>query len=295
MPYITVGKENHIDIKIHYEDHGTGKPIVLIHGFPLSGAAWEKQVAVLLKAGHRVVTYDRRGFGLSSQPSIGYNYDTLADDLHTLITQLDLRDVTLVGHSMGTGEITRYLGTFGSKLISRAVLIAPIPPFLLKTKDNQTGVDSSVFEGMKAAIVKDRPAFIAEFFKNFYNTDKNLGTLVSKERIQVDFNLGTSASAIGTLACVSAWLTDFRRDLPKIDIPCLIIQGGADRILPIEATGTILAKLIKARLVKIPDGPHAVAWTHSDLVNKEILNFLSEGALTQSSQIKDDVPLQSEK
>ncbi|MDD4975800.1 MAG: alpha/beta hydrolase [Bacteriovorax sp.] len=279
MPYITVGKENLSEIKIHYEDHGNGSPVVLIHGFPFSGAVWEKQEAVLLKAGHRVVSYDRRGFGQSSQPSIGYNYDTFADDLQQLLMELGLEDVTLVGHSMGTGEIARYLGTFGSKRISRAVFISPIPPFLLKTEDNITGVDGTVFEGIKSAIVDDRPLFIAEFIKNFYHTDKNLGKSVSKEKTILDFNLGTSASAIATLACVSTWLTDFRRDIPKIDIPCLVIHGDADRILPIESTGPLLAKALKARLVTIPDGPHGIPWTHAEIVNKEILEFMREQAV----------------
>lgn len=276
MPYITVGKENLSEIKIHYEDHGKGSPVVLIHGFPFSGAVWEKQEAVLLKAGHRVISYDRRGFGQSSQPSIGYNYDTFADDLQQLLMELGLEDVTLVGHSMGTGEIARYLGMFGSKRISRAVFISPIPPFLLKTEDNTTGVDGTVFEGIKSAIVADRPLFIAEFIKNFYHTDKNLGKSVSKEKTILDFNLGTSASAIATLACVSTWLTDFRRDIPKIDIPCLVIHGDADRILPIESTGPLLAKALKARLVTILDGPHGIPWTHAEIVNKEILEFMSE-------------------
>jgi non-heme chloroperoxidase len=275
MPYITVGEENLKDIQIHYEDHGMGAPVILIHGFPLSGDAWEKQETVLINAGHRVITYDRRGFGLSSHPSIGYNYDTFANDLHQIIIHLNLHDITLVGHSMGTGEITRYLATFGSKLIRRAVFISPIPPFLLKSENNKDGVDVSVFEGIKLAIIRDRPAYIAEFFKNFYNTDENLGTLVSKEKTYADFNLGTSASAIGTYDCVSSWLTDFRLDLPKIDIPCLVIHGDADRILPFETTAEKLAKAIKARLVKIPNGPHAIPWTHADIVNKELLDFIN--------------------
>jgi non-heme chloroperoxidase len=287
MPYINVGKENFSDIKIHYEDHGKGDPIVLIHGFPFSGAAWERQEAVLLKANYRVITYDRRGFGQSSQPSTGYNYDTFADDLQKLILELDLNDVTLVGHSMGTGEIARYLGTFGSKRISRAVFISPIPPFLLKTEDNKSGVDNSVFEGIKSAIVADRPLYIAEFIKNFYNTDVNLGKSVSKEKTFTDFNLGTSASAIATLACVSSWLTDFRLDLPKIDIPCLVIHGDADRILPFESTAPLLAKAIKARLVKIAGGSHGIPWTHAELVNEEILEFMNEQTSRPSEKTKN--------
>lgn len=284
MPYITVGKENSSDIRIHYEDHGKGSPMVLIHGFPFSGTAWEKQEAELLKANHRVITYDRRGFGQSDHPSIGYNYDTFADDLHQLITELDLTDVTLVGHSMGTGEIARYLGTFGSKRISRAVFISPIPPFLLKTNDNTTGVDSSVFEGIKSAIVEDRSEYMLEFIKHFYKTEKGFGKIVSTGKSRSDFNLGTSASAIATLACVSAWLTDFRPDLPKIDIPCLVIQGVDDAILPIESTGLLLAKILKVRLVKIEDGSHGIPWTHADIINKEILDFVNERTSNKKSE-----------
>lgn len=284
MPYITVGKENSSDIKIHYEDHGKGSPVILIHGFPFSGAAWEKQEAELLKTNHRVITYDRRGFGQSSHPSIGYNYDTFADDLHQLIIELNLKDVTLIGHSMGTGEIARYLGTFGSKQISRAIFISPIPPFLLKTEDNPTGVDGSVFDGIKAAIVEDRAEYIAEFIKHFYKTEKGFGKVVSTGKTRTDFHLGTSASAIATLACVSAWLTDFRQDLPKIDIPCLVIHGVDDAILPIEATGELLAKALKARLVKVEDGSHGIPWTHADIINKEIIDFMNERTSNKKSK-----------
>ncbi len=288
MPYITVGSENSSDIKIYYEDHGKGSPVVLIHGFPFSGAAWEKQEATLMKANHRVITYDRRGFGKSSHPSMGYNYDTFADDLQKLITELDLKKVTLIGHSMGTGEIARYLGTFGSKRIARAVFIAPIPPFLLKTEDNETGVDSSVFEDKKSAIVADRPLYIAEFIKQFYKTEKNLGKAVSTEKALLDFNLGTGASAIATLACVSTFVTDFRPDLLKIDIPCLVIQGDADAVLPFESTGRLLAKALNARLVIIPDGPHGIPWTHAEIVNKEILTFISDKPIWQENRVNDE-------
>jgi non-heme chloroperoxidase len=287
MSYITVGSENSSDIKIHYEDHGKGSPVLLIHGFPFSAAAWEKQEAVLLKENYRVISYDRRGFGLSSKPSVGYNYDTFADDLHKLITELDLKDVTLIGHSMGTGEIARYLGTFGSKRISRAIFISPIPPFLLKTNDNVTGVDASVFDSIKSAIVADRPEYIVNFIKQFYKTDKSLGKAVSTGKIHADFNLATSASAIATHDCVSAWLTDFRPDLPKIDIPCLVIQGEADAILPFKSTGELLAKVLKARLVKIEDGSHGIPWTHAEIINNEILEFMNEQTSNSKSKTAD--------
>ncbi len=274
MPYLTVGNENSQDIKLHFRDHGQGEPVVLIHGYPFSGTAWEKQEATLLDAGYRVITYDRRGFGLSSQPSIGYNYDTFADDLQILMTELDLQGVTLVGHSMGTGEITRYLSTFGSKRVSRAVFISPIPPFLLKTDDNPTGVDQKVFDQMKEDIQKDRASFLGGFIKKFYNADKLLEKSVSDEKMRTDFILGSSASPIATYASVSSWLTDFRRDLPKIDVPCLVIQGDADQVLPIKATGALLAKALNVQLVKIEGGAHGIPWTHADQISDEILGFI---------------------
>jgi non-heme chloroperoxidase len=232
MPYVTVGKENSGNIDIYYEDFGAGQPIVLIHGFPLSGHSWEKQVGVLLDKGYRVITYDRRGFGNSSQPSFGYDYDTFAEDLNTLIAKLDLRDVVLVGFSMGTGEVTRYLGKYGSERVSKAVLMAPVPPFLLKTDDNPEGVDRSVFDGIMKSIVEDCPAYLSTFFKDFYNVDVLLGDRISEDAIQMSWNVAAGASAKGTLDCVPSWLTDFRDDLPRIDVPTLIIHGDGDRILP---------------------------------------------------------------
>lgn len=277
MPYVTVGKENSGSIDIYYEDFGAGQPVVLIHGFPLSGHSWEKQVAVLLQAGYRVITYDRRGFGASSQPSFGYDYDTFAADLNTLMTELDLRDVVLVGFSMGTGEVTRYLGKYGSEHVSKAVLMAPVPPFLLKTDDNPEGVDHTVFDGIMKSIVEDRPAYLSAFFKDFYNVDVLLGDRISEDAIRLSWNVAAGASAKGTLDCVPSWLTDFRDDLPRIDVPTLIIQGEADRILPHHSTGARLPKLIKnSRLVVIPDGPHAIIWTHADQVNPSLLDFLKE-------------------
>ncbi|MBE9001102.1 alpha/beta hydrolase [Nostoc sp. LEGE 12447] len=283
MPYVTVGKENSGDIDIYYEDFGAGQPIVLIHGFPLSGHSWEKQVAVLLDKGYRVITYDRRGFGNSSQPSFGYDYDTFAEDLNTLIAKLDLRDVVLVGFSMGTGEVTRYLGKYGSGRVSKAVLMAPVPPFLLKTDDNPEGVDRSVFDGIMKSIVEDRPAYLSAFLKDFYNVDVLLGDSrserlrqrISNDAIQMSWNVAAGASAKGTLDCVPSWLTDFRDDLPRIDVPTLIIHGDGDRILPFESTAKKLPQLIKdSRLVVIPGGPHAINWTHADQVNPVLLDFL---------------------
>ena len=280
MPYITVGKENSGNIDLYYEDHGSGKPIVLIHGYPLSGASWEKQVAVLLAAGHRVITYDRRGFGKSSQPTTGYNYDTFAEDLHKIVTQLELRDFSLVGFSMGGGEVARYMGKYGSKGVSKAVFISAVPPYLLKASDNPEGVDGSVFEGIQKAIVADRYAFFTEFFKNFYNTDLLLGKRVSQSVIQSNWNVAAGASATASLACVATWHEDFRKDLTRIDVPTLVMQGDADRILPIAASGLRTAKLIKgARLAVIKDGPHCITWTHADEVNSELVSFLAERAM----------------
>ena len=279
MPYLTVGKENSGDIQLYYEDHGSGQPVVLIHGYPLSGASSEKQVPVLLEAGYRVITYDRRGFGKSSQPATGYNYDTFAEDLHRLVTQLKLHDFTLVGFSMGGGEVARYLGKYGSKGVSKAVIISGVPPYLLKTADNLSGVEGSVFAGIEKAVAADRNTFLSGFFQNFYNTDQFLGKRVSEQAIQANWNVAAGASAIASLACVATWHTDFREDLARIDVPTLVIQGDADRILPIGATGLRTAKLIKgARQVVVKGGPHCIPWTHAEEVNAELLSFLGETA-----------------
>jgi non-heme chloroperoxidase len=279
MPYVTVGKENSGDIELYYEDHGSGSPIVLIHGYPLSGASWEKQVPVLLAAGHRVITYDRRGFGNSSQPTAGYNYDTFAEDLHKLVTHLQLKDFALVGFSMGGGEVARYLGKYGSKGVSKAVIIAGVPPFLLKTADNPEGVDGSVFEGIQKAVAADRYVFFTGFFKNFFNTDLLLGKRVSEQAVQASWNVAAGCSATASLACVPTWYEDFRKDLSRIDVPTLVFHGDADRILPIGASGQRTASLIKgARLVVIKGGPHAINWTHADELNPELVNFLGKGS-----------------
>jgi non-heme chloroperoxidase len=286
MPYITVGQENSGDIELYYEDHGSGQPVVLIHGYPLSGASWEKQVPVLLDAGYRVITYDRRGFGKSSQPTTGYNYDTFAEDLHTLVTKLKLRDFTLVGFSMGGGEVARYIGKYGSKGVSKAVIISGVPPYLLKAADNPEGVDASVFAGIEKAVVADRYAFFTSFFQNFYNTDLLLGKRVSKETVQASWNIAAGASATASLACVPTWHEDFRQDLARIDVPTLVIQGEADRILPITASGLRTAKLIKgARLMVVKDGPHCITWTHAEEVNAELLSFLGENANRSEKEV----------
>jgi non-heme chloroperoxidase len=275
MPTVTVGQENSADIEIHYEDHGAGQPVVLIHGYPLSGRAWDKQVPALLDAGYRVITYDRRGFGRSSQPVTGYDYDTFAADLNTLLDHLDLRDAVLAGHSMGTGEVTRYLGRYGSGRVAKGVLVAPIPPYLLQTGDNPEGVPLSLFDGFAAAARADTPAWMKGFLENFYNYDTLAGTLVSEQAFQASWNLAVTASAAAAVACIATWATDFRDDLPKIDVPVLVIQGDADQVLPLAKTGQRLPALLKdAHLVVVEGGPHAIPWTHAAQVNTALLGFL---------------------
>ncbi|HEX9245415.1 MAG TPA: alpha/beta hydrolase [bacterium] len=283
MPYINVGKENSGSIDLYYEDHGSGKPVVLIHGYPLSGASWEKQVPGLIASGHRVITYDRRGFGKSSQPTTGYDYDTFAEDLRKLVTTLELREFALVGFSMGGGEVARYLGKYGSQGVRKAVFLSSVPPYLLKAADNPEGVDLSVFQGIEKAVAADRYAFFTDFFKNFYNTDLLLGKRVSDQAVHASWNLAAGASATASVACVRTWYTDFRKDLARIDIPTLVMHGDADRILPITASGLRTAKLIKgARLVVVEGGPHAINWTHADKVNPELLDFLGQEKSAQS-------------
>ena len=278
MNYIHVDKENSGSIDLYYEDHGQGKPVVLIHGWPLSGASWEKQVPVLLDAGFRVITYDRRGFGSSSRPTSGYDYDTLAEDLHKLITRLELRDAALVGFSMGGGEVARYLGSHETERVSKAVFMAAIPPFLLKTADNPAGVDGSVFDGIKKAIATDRPAFLSGFFSNFYNVDILKGKRISDEAVRLSWNIAAGASPKGTLDCVQAWLTDFRKDLSRIHVPTLVVHGDADRILPLAATAKLTHEAVKgSRLVVVKGGPHGLNWTHAEEVNRELLAFLGKG------------------
>ena len=219
MPTVTVGQENNADIEIYYEDHGAGRPVVLIHGYPLSGRAWDKQVLALLDAGYRVITYDRRGFGKSSQPATGYDYDTFAADLNTLLEHLDLDDAVLVGHSMGTGEVTRYLSRYGSARVAKGVLIGAIPPYLLQAGDNPEGVPQGLFDGFAEAARSDTPAWMKGFLENFYNRDTLGGTLVSDQAFQASWNLAVTASATAAVACIGTWATDFRDDLPKIDVP----------------------------------------------------------------------------
>ena len=284
MPYVNVGKENSGAIDLYYEDHGSGDPVILIHGYPLSGSSWEKQIPGLLATGHRVITYDRRGFGRSSQPTTGYNYDTFAADLHALVTHLNLRSVALVGFSMGGGEVARYIGKYGTKGVSKAVFISSVPPYLLKTPDNPEGVEGAVFDGIEKAVAADRYAFFTEFFKNFYNADVLLGKRVSEQTLQASWNIAASASATASFACVPAWHEDFREDLKRVNVPTLVLHGDADRIVPFAASGQRTAKLVeKARLVIMKDGPHCISWTHAEEVNAELMKFLGKGAISSAA------------
>jgi len=277
MPRITVGTENDAPIEIHYEDHGSGKPVVLIHGYPLNGNSWERQERELLAAAYRCISYDRRGFGRSSQPTVGYDYDTFAADLNALLEHLDLTDVILVGFSMGTGEVTRYISTYGSARVHKAALFGTIPPFVLKTGDNPEGVDGKVFEDIKASIVEDRYAFFKGFFDSFYNVDVLAPDRISDQAWQASFNVAVGSSPHATYACVNTWLTDFRDDLPKIDVPTLVVHGTEDRILPFEATAARLRELIAdVTVVPVEGGPHNIGWTHPEEVNKALLGFLAD-------------------
>ena len=279
MPHIKVGTENDTDIKIYYEDHGTGQPVVLIHGYPLNSDSWERQEPELLSAGYRVIRYDRRGFGHSSRPTSGFDYDTFAADLNALMEQLGLEDTVLVGFSMGSGEVTRYLGKYGSARVRKGVLFGAIPPFLLKTDDNPEGVDGQVFKDIQAAIVKDRYAYFKDFLDNFYNVDKLAPDRISERAWQASFNVAAGSSPHATYACVATWLTDFRADLPNIDVPMLVVHGTEDRILPYESTAKRLPDLVaNLKLISVEGGPHNIAWTHPEESNKALLEFLADDA-----------------
>ncbi|BCJ58687.1 alpha/beta fold hydrolase [Micromonospora endophytica] len=283
MPFITVGTENSAPIDLYYEDHGSGQPIVLIHGFPFNGATWEKISGPLLQAGYRVITYDRRGFGNSAQPAYGYDYDTFTADLDVLMTELDLRNAILVGHSMGTGEVTRYLGSYGSDRVDRAVLLAPLAPYLKQAPDNPEGVDPSLFEGFKQAIIKDRFAYLTQFCNSFFNYDENRGKLVSEEAYRAHWDIGARASAKGTHDCVDAWGTDFRGDVSRIDVPVLIVQGDKDMVLPYPKTGQRLQPMLAdSRLVTLKGAPHGTPWTNADEVNQAIMEFIGAPAMARA-------------
>jgi non-heme chloroperoxidase len=278
MPYVFAGTENDEPIEIYYENHGTGDPFLLIHGYPLDGNSWERQQRELLANGYQVITYDRRGFGRSSKPAVGYDYDTFAADLKAVIEHLDLNNLVLVGFSMGSGEVVRYLSAYGSERVRRAALLGTIPPFVLKTDDNLEGVDGSVFADIKAAIVNDRYAFFEGFFNNFYNVDVLGGIRISDRAWQASFNVAVGSSPFASYACVDTWLTDFRADLVKIDVPVLVMHGTEDRILPFESTAARLPAMIAdCTLVPVEGGPHNIGWTFPEEVNSVLLKFIDEG------------------
>jgi len=275
MPYVTVGRENSAAIRIYYEDHGSGSPVVLVHGYAQNGRSWEKQEAALLAAGHRVITYDRRGCGASSRPSTGYDFGTLAADLHALLRRLDLRGVILAGFALGTGEVARYLAVHGHGRVRAAVLVAPLLPFLLKTSDNPDSFDRRVFDGLAARLAADRPAAMKDFLDDSYNVDLLGGSRVSDQAWQNSFYAAICASAHAALGCVTACQEDFRGDLARIKIPVLVIHGDQDRVLPYEATSRRLpALLTSTRSTIIAGGPHAIIWTHADEVNQALLDFI---------------------
>jgi non-heme chloroperoxidase len=275
MPYVTVGQENSGAIDLYYEDHGSGKPVVLIHGYPLSGRSWERQTLALLQEGYRVVTYDRRGFGKSSQPTTGYEYDTFAADLDKLLTKLDLRDAALVGFSMGGGEVARYIGKHGTGRVSKAAIISGIPPYLLKTAENPGPLDVAAVKGIQSAIAKDRLSFLTGWNQNFYNLDVLLGKRISEEVVRDSWNVAAGASPKATIECPASWLTDFRNDLSQFKVPTLVMHGDADRVLPISATATRTHEAIKgSQLVVIEGAPHGLLATHADEVNQALIGFL---------------------
>ena len=276
MPYVSVGDENSADIELYYEDHGSGQPVVLIHGYPLDGTSWEKQTAVLLDAGKRVITYDRRGFGRSSKPTAGHDYDTYAADLSALVSALDLQDAVLVGYSMGTGEVVRYISRYGSHRVAKAVFIGALQPFMLKTEDNPSGgMSQEDVDGFLDTIKADRYAFFTGFLQNFYKTDENLGTRISEEALRNSWQLAANMSPYTSVWAVATWFTDWRADIDKIDVPALIMHGTGDVNVPIDVTSRVLAKMLpSATYIEIEGAPHGMLWTHGEEINKALLDFL---------------------
>jgi len=278
MGFITVGTENSTTTELHYEDHGSGQPVVLIHGYPLDGNSWERQSRELIAAGYRVITYDRRGFGQSSKVGAGYDYDTFAADLDTVLNTLDLRDVILVGFSMGTGELARYVKNHGHERVAKLAFLASLEPFLVAADDNPTGVPQSVFDGIEEAARSDRFAWFTNFYQDFYNLDENLGTRISQEAVTASWNTATGSAPVAAYAVVSAWIEDFRADVEAVRAagkPSLILHGTKDNILPIDATARPFHKAFpEAEYVEIEGAPHGLLWTHADEVNEALLTFV---------------------
>ncbi|GAA3214655.1 alpha/beta fold hydrolase [Oerskovia jenensis] len=279
MGYITSGSENTTPVELYYEDHGTGRTVVLIHGYPLDGHSWERQTRTLLDAGYRVVTYDRRGFGRSSKVGTGYDYDTFAADLHAVLEALDLRDVALVGFSMGTGELARYVANHGHERVAKLAFLASLEPFLVQRDDNPTGVPQEVFDGIVETARADRFAWFTQFYADFYNLDENLGTRISQEAVTASWNTATGSAPVAAYAVVPTWIEDFRADVAAVRAsgkPALILHGTADRILPIDSTGRPFhAAFPEADYVEVDGAPHGLLWTHAEEVDRALLAFLA--------------------
>lgn len=278
MGFVTVGEENSTPIELYYEDQGAGQPVVLIHGYPLNGHSWERQTRDLLAAGHRVITYDRRGFGQSSKVGTGYDYDTFAADLNTLMETLDLRDVVLVGFSMGTGELARYVATYGTERVAKLAFLASLEPFLVQRDDNPDGVPQKVFDDIAAAARGDRYAWFTQFYRDFYNLDETLGSRISEDVVRANWNTATASAPVAAYAVVSSWIEDFRDDTEAVraaGLPTLILHGTADNILPIDVTARRFRDLVPhADYVEIEGAPHGLLWTHADDVNAALRAFL---------------------
>jgi len=274
MGFITVGQENSAPIELYYEDHGTGQPVVLIHGYPLDGSSWERQAREIRAAGYRVITYDRRGFGRSSKVETGYDYDTFAADLDTVLTTLDLNDVILVGFSMGTGELARYAKLFGTDRVAKFAFLASLEPGMLAN-----GVPQSVFDGIDQAARADRFAWFTEFYKNFYNLDENLGSRISQEAVTASWNTATGSAPVAAYAVVPSWIEDFSADVEAVRAsgkPTLIAHGTSDNILPIDATGRAFhAAFPEAEYHEIDGAPHGMLWTHAEEVNAILVPFVT--------------------
>ena len=278
MAFITVGQENSTPVELSYEDQGTGQPVVLIHGYPLNGHSWEKQTRELLAAGYRVITYDRRGFGQSSKVGSGYDYDTFAADLNTILETLDLSDVVLVGFSMGTGELARYVARYGHERVAKLAFLASLEPFLVQRDDNPEGVPQDVFDGIAAAAKDDRYAWYTQFFKDFYNLDENLGSRISQEAVTGSWNVAIGSAPVAAYAVVTSWIEDFRGDVEAVRAagkPTLILHGTKDNILPIDATARRFHEAVPdADYVEVEGAPHGLLWTHADEVNAALMEFL---------------------
>ena len=274
MPFLTVGRDAG-NIDIYYEDHGVGRPVVLIHGFPLSGRSWEKQMTPLIESGHRVIVYDRRGFGRSSQTIAGYDFDIFSEDLYKLIKHLDLKHPSLVGHSLGCGEVARYISRYGSHNVDRAVFISGVPPYLMQSEENPAGLSAEVRSRIEAEIKHDRLSFLTGFFENMYNADVLLGSRLTEEELRYSWNIASMASPYATYKSVGLWWTDFRGCVTRIDVPTLIIHGDADRTVPLEGSSRLLQRAIRgSRLAVIEGAPHGLLTTHAEKVNTLLVDFL---------------------